>query len=37
LGLGLHIASEIARAHGGTITVSSDDKETRFTFVMPLD
>lgn len=36
LGLGLHIASEIARAHGGTITVSSDDKETRFTFVMPL-
>lgn len=37
LGLGLYIASEIARAHGGTITVSSDDKETRFTFVMPLD
>ncbi|MBY3143110.1 PAS domain-containing sensor histidine kinase [Rhizobium laguerreae] len=37
LGLGLHIASEIAHAHGGTITVSSDDKETRFTFVMPLD
>ncbi|MBA5804825.1 PAS domain-containing sensor histidine kinase [Rhizobium changzhiense] len=37
LGLGLHIASEIARAHGGTITASSDDKETRFTFVMPLD
>ncbi|MEI1251182.1 PAS domain-containing sensor histidine kinase [Rhizobium aouanii] len=37
LGLGLHIASEIARAHGGTITVSSDDKETRFAFVMPLD
>ncbi|MGO7960772.1 PAS domain-containing sensor histidine kinase [Rhizobium leguminosarum] len=37
LGLGLHIASEIARAHGGTITVSSDHKETRFTFVMPLD
>ncbi len=37
LGLGLHIASEIARAHGGTITVSSDDNETRFTFVMPLD
>ncbi|MGO6818326.1 PAS domain-containing sensor histidine kinase [Rhizobium leguminosarum] len=37
LGLGLYIASEIARAHGGTITVSSDDQETRFTFVMPLD
>lgn len=37
LGLGLHIASEIAHAHGGTIMVSSDDNETRFTFVMPLD
>ncbi|MBB4217630.1 sigma-B regulation protein RsbU (phosphoserine phosphatase) [Rhizobium sp. BK212] len=37
LGLGLHIASEIARAHRGTIMVSSDDEETRFTFVMPLD
>ncbi|MGO4133953.1 ATP-binding protein [Rhizobium brockwellii] len=37
LGLGLYIASEIARAHGGTIMVSSDDQETRFTFVMPLD
>lgn len=37
LGLGLHIASEIARAHGGTIMVSSDDNETRFTFVMPLN
>lgn len=37
LGLGLHIASEIARAHGGTIMVSSDDEGTRFTFVMPLD
>ncbi|NZD48199.1 PAS domain-containing sensor histidine kinase [Rhizobium leguminosarum] len=37
LGLGLYIASEIARAHGGTIMVSSDDQETCFTFVMPLD
>ena len=37
LGLGLYIASEIARAHGGAITVSSGDNETRFTFVMPLD
>ena len=36
LGLGLHIASEIARAHGGQIAVSSTDRETRFTFVMPL-
>jgi sigma-B regulation protein RsbU (phosphoserine phosphatase) len=33
----LYIASEIARAHGGAITVSSGDNETRFTFVMPLD
>jgi phosphoserine phosphatase RsbU/P len=36
LGLGLHIASEIARAHGGTLQVRSDEDETRFTFVMPL-
>jgi len=37
LGLGLFIASEIARAHGGEITVRSDATETRFTFSMPLD
>jgi signal transduction histidine kinase len=36
LGLGLFIASEIARAHGGRITVSSDDSQTCFTFRMPL-
>ncbi|KRD99986.1 PAS domain-containing sensor histidine kinase [Bosea sp. Root381] len=36
LGLGLHIASEIAKAHGGTLTVSSTPDETRFTFRMPL-
>lgn len=36
LGLGLHIASEIARAHGGSLTVRSDRRETCFTFVMPL-
>lgn len=36
LGLGLFIASEIARAHGGTIDVSSGPAETRFTFRMPL-
>lgn len=36
LGLGLHIASEIARAHGGTLTVQSDEAATCFTFTMPL-
>ena len=35
LGLGLFIASEIARAHGGTLGVSSTREETRFTFRMP--
>ncbi|MEI5668454.1 HAMP domain-containing sensor histidine kinase [Bosea sp. CCNWLW174] len=35
LGLGLHIASEIAKAHGGTLTVASSEAETRFTFRMP--
>ena len=32
LGLGLYIASEIAKAHGGMIDVSSDEQETCFTF-----
>jgi signal transduction histidine kinase len=32
LGLGLYIASEIARAHHGTLTVASSATETRFTF-----
>jgi signal transduction histidine kinase len=36
LGLGLYIASEIARAHDGRIDVSSSPEETRFTFRMPL-
>jgi signal transduction histidine kinase len=35
LGLGLYIASEIAKAHGGALTVASSTKETRFTFRMP--
>ena len=35
LGLGLYIASEIAGAHGGTLTVASTDAETTFTFQMP--
>jgi sigma-B regulation protein RsbU (phosphoserine phosphatase) len=36
LGLGLHIASEISKAHDGTLSVKSTADETRFTFVMPL-
>lgn len=36
LGLGLYIASEIARAHGGALTVSSTQEQTRFTFSMPV-
>ena len=36
LGLGLHIASEIAKAHEGTLTVTSTPDETRFIFLMPL-
>jgi sigma-B regulation protein RsbU (phosphoserine phosphatase) len=36
LGLGLHIASEIAKAHDGTLSVKSTADEIRFTFVMPL-
>lgn len=34
LGLGLYIASQIARAHDGSLSVSSG-AETRFTFTMP--
>jgi sigma-B regulation protein RsbU (phosphoserine phosphatase) len=35
LGLGLHIACEIAKAHGGTLTVSSSIERTIFEFRMP--
>jgi signal transduction histidine kinase len=35
LGLGLYIAAEIARAHGGTLSVVSDARETRFTMRVP--
>lgn len=35
LGLGLFIASEIAKAHGGSIEVSSSDEGTRFKLTMP--
>jgi phosphoserine phosphatase RsbU/P len=36
LGLGLYIASEITKAHDGTLTVTSTTEGTRFTFRMPL-
>ena len=36
LGLGLYIASEIAKAHEGTLEVTSSAAETRFTFYMPV-
>jgi hypothetical protein len=36
LGLGLYIASEIARVHGGVLEVDSTPEETRFSFRMPL-
>jgi signal transduction histidine kinase len=36
LGLGLYIASEIARAHSGELEVESSAQETRFTFRMPV-
>lgn len=36
LGLGLYIASEIARAHGGALTATSSKDETCFTFRMQL-
>jgi sigma-B regulation protein RsbU (phosphoserine phosphatase) len=36
LGLGLHIASQIAHAHGGKIAVTSTSEETSFVFTMPV-
>jgi signal transduction histidine kinase len=36
LGLGLYIASEIAKSHDGTLLLASSPDETRFTFQMPL-
>lgn len=37
LGLGLFIASEIARAHNGSLLVNSTNEHTEFTFIMPLN
>jgi signal transduction histidine kinase len=36
LGLGLYIASQIAKAHGGTLAATSTPEETVFTFRMPV-
>ena len=36
LELGLSIAAEIAHAHGGSLQVTSDEREPRFVFRMPL-
>jgi len=37
LGLGLYIAAEIARAHGGVLEVNSSAEETEFRFRMPAE
>ncbi|WP_085809132.1 HAMP domain-containing sensor histidine kinase [Sphingomonas sp. TZW2008] len=37
LGLGLHIAAEIAKAHAGKLEVTSDETRTCFSFTMPLN
>lgn len=36
LGLGLYISSEIAKAHGGKMEVSSTEEQTTFQFTMPI-
>jgi signal transduction histidine kinase len=37
LGLGLYIASQIAKAHGGSLRATSNSSETRFVLEMPPD
>ncbi|MEO1155587.1 MAG: ATP-binding protein, partial [Pseudomonadota bacterium] len=36
LGLGLYIADQIAKAHSGEISVTSDDESTVFRLAIPL-
>ncbi|MCG2615122.1 PAS domain-containing sensor histidine kinase [Terrimonas sp. NA20] len=36
LGLGLYISSEIAKAHNGSLSVTSTSEQTCFTFTMPV-
>ncbi|MEK7951527.1 PAS domain-containing sensor histidine kinase [Luteolibacter soli] len=36
LGLGLYIASEVAKAHGGSLTAASSSEGTEFVFRMPV-
>ncbi len=35
MGLGLYVVREIATAHGGSVTVTSDDRSTRFELRLP--
>jgi signal transduction histidine kinase len=35
LGLGLYIAQQVAKAHGGSVTAASYDNETRFSLRLP--
>ena len=37
LGLGLFIAAEIATAHGGSLSMTSDETETRFAFTRAIE